>query len=170
MRALDRIVGGVALLLHAGGALALAFIMVTIGYDALMRHFFARATSWSMEVNAFLLVYLALVPAAETLRRGEQIGIGILAEHAPMAAQRALRLVMGAVGTAFCAALTWRGVLMSHDAFAYGERVSSSFGTPMWIPYALIPLGFSVLGLQFLLIVLSGGHPGAAGRTDGGAF
>lgn len=170
MRSLDRLVHGLSLLLHAGGALALAFIMVTIGYDALMRYFFARATSWSMEVNAFLLVYLALVPASETLRRGEQIGIGVMAELASPAVQRVLGVIVGLVGVVFCAALTWRGVLMSHDAYAYGERVSSSFGTPMWIPYALIPLGFSVLGLQFLLIILEAGGPAKAAKVDGGAF
>ncbi|MFC0199016.1 TRAP transporter small permease [Paracoccus rhizosphaerae] len=162
--------GGLSAILHAGGALALAFIMLTIGYDALMRHFFAQATSWSMEVNAFLLVYLALVPAAETLRRGEQIGIGILAENAGPGVQRMLRIIVGLVGVIFCAALTWRGAIMSFDAFSYGERVSSSFGTPMWIPYALIPLGFSVLGMQFILIMLGGSGREKSPRLDGGAF
>ncbi|WP_090748420.1 TRAP transporter small permease subunit [Paracoccus tibetensis] len=144
--------------------------MLTIGYDALMRHFLARATSWSMEVNAFLLVYLALVPAAETLRRGEQIGIGVVAELAAPRVQRIVGVVVGLVGTAFCAALTWRGVLMAHDAYSYGERVSSSFGTPMWLPYGLIPLGFSVLGLQFALITLGVGGPSKAAKVEGGAF
>lgn len=170
MCALDRIVGWLSGLLHAGGAIALAFIMLTIGYDALMRHFFAQATSWSMEVNAFLLVYLALVPAAETLRRGEQIGIGVVAELAGLRMQRIFGVVVGVVGMAFCAALTWRGVLMAHDAYSYGERVSSSFGTPMWIPYGFIPLGFSVLGLQFALITFGGRGAANAAKVDGGAF
>ncbi|WP_265501007.1 hypothetical protein [Paracoccus beibuensis] len=43
---------------------------------------------------------------------------------------------VGLDGVASCAALTWRGVLMSHDAYIYDGRVSSSFGTPMWLPYA----------------------------------
>ena len=44
---------------------------------------------------------------------------------------------------------------MARDAFAYGERVSSAFGTPMWIPYGLMPVGFAVLGLQFVLMVFA---------------
>ena len=78
MRAVDRAMGWLTWILQAGGALVLVFMMITIGYDALTRHFFARATSWSMEINSFLMVYLALVTAADTLRRGEQIGIGFL--------------------------------------------------------------------------------------------
>lgn len=137
--------------LQAGGALVLAFMMLTIGYDALMRHFFARATSWSMEVNAFLLVYLALVTAADTLRRGEQIGISFFVEKTPEGVRRSTAVIVSMIGAVFSFVLTWRGFLMAHDAFSFGERVSSSFGTPMWLPYSLIPIGFGALGLQFLL-------------------
>lgn len=167
MGAIDRAVGWLSGLLHLGGALALGFIMLTIGYDALMRYFFAQATSWSMEVNAFLLVYIALVPAAETLRRGEQIGIGFMVENAGPVLRRICRVVIGLTGVAFCAALTYRGVLMAYDAHAYGERVSSAFGTPMWIPYSFIPLGFGVLGLQFLLILLRGDAAGQPTTGEG---
>lgn len=140
--------------LQAGGALVLAFMMLTIGYDALMRHFFGRATSWSMEVNAFLLVYLALVTAADTLRRDEQINIGFFVQRAGRNARRLMTRLVGLAGAVFSFAIAWRGFLMAHDAFNFGERVSSSFGTPMWMPYSLIPLGFGMLGLQFVLQVL----------------
>ncbi|MBU2958289.1 TRAP transporter small permease [Paracoccus sp. C2R09] len=156
--------GWLTWILQAGGALVLAFMMVTIGYDALMRHFFARATSWSMEVNAFLMVYLALVTAADTLRRGEQIGIGFLAERGSPLRQHVLRVVVALVGAVFSFTIAWRGWLMAHDAHAYGERVSSAFGTPMWIPYGLIPVGFSVLGLQFVLMMLT--RPAGQQRAD----
>jgi TRAP-type C4-dicarboxylate transport system permease small subunit len=36
--------------------------------------------------------------------------------------------------------------------------VSSAFGTPMVYPYALIPIGFGVLGLQFLIDILRVGY------------
>lgn len=151
MNAAIRMQHWLAWFLQAGGALVLAFMMLTIGYDALMRHFFARATSWSMEVNAFLLVYLALVTAADTLRRHEQIGISFFVEKTPPTVQRRIALAVSVIGAVFSFVLAWRGFLMAHDAFSFGERVSSSFGTPMWMPYSLIPIGFGALGLQFLL-------------------
>lgn len=140
-----------AWILQAGGALALFFMMVTIGYDALMRYFLSQATSWSMEINAFLLIYLALVTAADTLRRGEQIGITFFADRLTPPVQRIVRVIIALAGAGFSFILVWRGFLMAYDAFEFGERVSSSFGTPMWIPYSLIPVGFFALGTQFLL-------------------
>lgn len=146
-----KIIDGVGWLLQLGGVIALAFMALTVTYDALIRYLFAAPTSWSLEVNSFLIVYLALMTAADVERRGEHIGITLLPDALGPARQMALRVVVGIVGAAFCAILTWRGYLMSHDAFQYGERVSSAFGTPYWIPYAMLPVGFGLLGLQFVL-------------------
>lgn len=151
MTALISLQNRLAWILQAGGAVALGFMMVTIGYDAFMRHFFLQATNWSMEINAFLLVYLALVTAADTLRRGEQIGITFFADRLSPALRPFLRSFIALIGAGFSYVLAWRGFLMAYDAFEFGERVSSSFGTPMWIPYSLIPVGFFALGSQFLL-------------------
>ena len=40
---------------------------------------------------------------------------------------------------------------MAMDSFVYNERVSSAFGTPLFIPYALLPIGFGIMMLQFLI-------------------
>lgn len=47
--------------------------------------------------------------------------------------------------------MVWRGFIMASQALEFGERVSSDFGTPMVIPFAMLPLGFGALGLQFLV-------------------
>lgn len=151
MNGILRLQYGLTWVLQAGGALVLAFMMITVFYDALMRHFFASATSWSLEVNAFLLVYLALVTAADTLRRGEQIGIDFFIQKSGARTQHGLQTAVALIGAVFSFVLCWRGFLMAYDAFDFGERVSSSFGTPMWMPYSLIPIGFGALGLQFTL-------------------
>ena len=109
-----------ARLLQVLGQVVLAFMALTITYDATMRYIFAAPTSWSLEINAFLV---------------------------------------GIVGCVFCAIITWRGGLMAYDAWAYGERVSSGFGTPMWLPYGMLPIGFGALGLQFLINTLQGPPP-----------
>lgn len=73
-------------------------------YDAIMRYFFAAPTSWSLEINSLLLVYLAVV------------------------------------------------------------------GTPMVYPYALLPIGFGALALQFLIETCQAAyrlaHPAAGKETS----
>ncbi len=142
------------LVLH-GGQLVLAFMALTIFYDALMRHFFAMPTSWSLEINQFLLVYLGLATAGEIQRNQAHIRIEFFANRLPVQVRTAMEVLIALVGVVFCVVMTWRGGVIAWQAGEYGERVSSAFGTPLVFPYAIIPLGFSLLGMQFLLEAIS---------------
>lgn len=138
------------LVLH-GGQVVLAFMAVTIFYDAMMRHFFSMPTSWSLEINQFLLVYLGLATAGEIQRNQSHIHIEFFADRLPVKFRVGLETVVGLIGVAFCVVMVWRGGIIAWQAGEYGERVSSAFGTPLVLPYAIIPLGFGLLGVQFLI-------------------
>lgn len=165
MKLFERFAQGLQIL----GQIVLIFMVVTITYDALMRYVFAAPTSWSLEINSFLIIYLAVMTAADTERRGEHIAIALLGDRLGGRWPGALAVVVGVVGMAFCGIMTWRGSLMAYDAWIYGERVSSSFGTPIVLPYAMLPIGFGTLGLQFLINTIRalGGRQG--GGRKGGA-
>ncbi|MBL3568614.1 MULTISPECIES: TRAP transporter small permease [Rhodovulum] len=148
------------------GQLVLVFIVVTICYDAIQRYAFAAPTSWSLEVNTFLLIYVAVMVAADVQRTDGHIRITFFVENAAPLIRRAARAVVALTGIAFAGILTWRGALMAEQAWDYGERVSSGFGTPMVLPYALLPLGFGTLALQFLFDLIDalwGDSPDQAG-------
>lgn len=150
----------------------LFFMMVSIFYDSIMRYLFAEPTSWSLEINSFLIVYLAVIGAAEAQRHDAHIRITFFRDKLPVPAQALIGVAGAAVGVLFCAIMTWRGGLMAWQAFEYGERVSSAFGTPMVVPYGLLPVGFGALGLQFLIDLWVSGRllfqkSTAAGRSHG---
>ncbi|WP_163576276.1 TRAP transporter small permease [Halomonas faecis] len=143
----------------------LAFMMASICYDAIMRYAFSAPTSWSLEINSFLLVYLAVIGAAEAQRHDAHIRITYFKDRLPPRVRAGIDLATGVLGVVFCTILVWRGGIMALQAFEYGERVSSSLGTPMVYPYALLPIGFAALGLQFLIDALAA-VPRLAGTTD----
>jgi TRAP-type C4-dicarboxylate transport system permease small subunit len=145
-RILDRLVRALGFL----GQLVLLFMVVTICYDVVMRYVFLAPTTWSLEINTFLIVFLAVIPAAEVLRADAQLRIGFLADRLPLAVRRALHALMCVLGVGFCAVMVWKSGLMSLQAVQYGERMSTTLGTPMAIPYLFLPVGFGVLGLAFL--------------------
>lgn len=144
----------IARLLQLSGQIVLAFMVLTICYDAVMRYVFTAPTSWSLEINTFLIIYIATITAADVQRTDSHIRITFFADMMPKGAQRVLQVVIGLVGVLFCSIMAWRGGLMAFQAWDFGERVSSSFGTPMVFPYALLPLGFGLLAVQFLLNAL----------------
>jgi TRAP-type C4-dicarboxylate transport system permease small subunit len=103
----------------------------------------------SHEVNTFLLVFIALAPAASVLRSGQQLHIGFFRMHFGRTQRLTANAVTALLGIVFCAVMTWRGGIMAWHAFQYGERMSTTLGTPMVLPFALIPMGFGLLTLQF---------------------
>ncbi|MGR3493785.1 TRAP transporter small permease [Citreimonas sp.] len=139
---------------RAGGELVLVFMVVTICYDAIMRYLFTAPTSWSLEINTFLIIYVAVMSAADVQRTDSHIRISFFADRVGQLGQRINRIVIGIFGLGFAGIMAWRGYLMAYQAWEYGERVSSSFGTPMVYPYAMIPIGFGLLAVRFALNIL----------------
>ena len=133
------------------GQVVLAFMVLTICFDAAMRYVFAAPTSWSHEVNTFLIIYVALMTAADVQRTDDHIRITFFTDRLSEVARTVIRIAIACVGVAFCGVMTWRGALTAFQAWEYGERVSSSFGTPLVLPYSLLPVGFGLLALQFAL-------------------
>lgn len=142
---------GLLAVLYWSTMVVLFFMMVSIFYDAVMRYAFSAPTSWSLEVNSFLLVFLAVIGAAEAQKQDAHIRITFFVDKMPRTVRQTVALLGFLLGVVFCAIMTWRGILLASDAYEYSERVSSSLGTPMVLPYGLLPIGFGALTLQFLI-------------------
>ncbi|MCU0561654.1 MAG: TRAP transporter small permease [Desulfobacterales bacterium] len=149
-----RWVDGLARGLRFAGQLALASMMVTICYDVVMRYVFRIPTSWSLEVNTFMVLFVALVPAGDVLAAGGHLRISFFTDKLDPRGRAVLAWLASLAGCLFCAVMTWKGLEMAWAALKYDERMSSPLGTPMVIPYLFIPIGFGVMCLQYLIAVL----------------
>ena len=127
---------------------------VSILYDVFMRYVFAAPTNWALEINTFLLVLLCAFPSADALQSDSHIRITFFTETVSSGKARILTAIRAIAGLALCAALVWSGGAMAWTAWTYGDRVSSSLATPLFIPYLFIPIGFFILGLGYLQLLV----------------
>jgi TRAP-type C4-dicarboxylate transport system permease small subunit len=141
------------------GQAAMAFMVVSLFYDVMMRYLFARPTNWAMEVNTFLLLFLCTIPTADVLNSKVHICVTFLTGRMPRRWVDRLPILQGAAGVLFCAAMSWKGAVMAWQAWQNNDRMSTSLGTPMVIPYLFLPLGFILLGLQYAILLGSGLNP-----------
>jgi TRAP-type C4-dicarboxylate transport system permease small subunit len=145
--------------LEAGGGflgrLGLVFMVVSITYDVVLRYVFVAPTHWALEVNTFLLAFLCVIPAGEVLRVGGQIRITFFTDRLKPAMKDRLDILRAAVGIFFCGIMIWKGGDMAWTAWLHNDRMSTSLGTPMVIPYLFLPIGFLLLALQYLSIAAS---------------
>ena len=152
-------VHGLARGLRVLAQLGLAAMVVTICYDVVARYVFEAPTLWSLEVNTFLVLFIALIPAGDVLKAGMHLRITFFVERVNPSFRRVLEKAVALAGIAFCGFMTWKGGAMAMQALQYHERMSTPLGTPMVIPYMFIPIGFGVLGLEYVVKLFKGGFP-----------
>lgn len=149
------------------GILSLAFMAASISYDVILRYVFYAPTYWALEMNTFLLAFLCLIPAGDVLRLGSQIRITFLFDRLGPAVRARLDLLRSAAGLFFCAVMVWKGADMAWKAWLHSDRMSTSMGTPMVIPYLFLPIGFALLGLQYALLFKTRKEKGEAPPKEG---
>ena len=64
-------------------------------------------------------------------------------------------IVGGAAGMLFCGLMTWKGLAMAYTAWEHNDRMSTTLGTPLTIPYLFLPVGFGLLGLTYAARLVS---------------
>ena len=146
-------VDGLARGLRVAGQFALASMVLTICYDVVMRYVFRIPTSWSLEINTFMVLFVTLIPAGDVLASDVHLRITFFTDKLQPGKQAVLSRLASVAGCLFCAVMTWKGFEMAWAALKYDERMSSPLGTPMVIPYLFIPIGFGIMFLQYLLAV-----------------
>jgi TRAP-type C4-dicarboxylate transport system permease small subunit len=143
--------------LQAGGGLlgqlGLAFMVASITYDVVLRYVFVAPTHWALEVNTFLLAFLCVIPAGYVLRLGSQIRITFFLDRLKPAVKARLDILRAAAGLFFCGIMIWKGLDMAWTAWLHNDRMSTSLGTPMVIPYFFLPVGFFLLALQYVTLL-----------------
>jgi TRAP-type C4-dicarboxylate transport system permease small subunit len=155
------------------GEIAIGFMVVSISYDVIMRYLLLAPTIWALEVNTFLLMFLCLLPAADALSAGTQIQITFLTDRFSPGTREKCARIGDAAGILFCAVMTWKGLAMAWAAYQHNDRMSTSLGTPVVIPYLFIPVGFGLLGLMYATRLGAGlggssTRPPAAPAADAG--
>lgn len=151
------------------GQAVLAFMVLSICYDTLMRYYFKAPTSWSLEINTFLIIYVAVMAAADVQREDGHIRITFFTDKMGAPAQRVIGIVIGVVGALFCGIMAWYGGIQALQAAEFNDRMSSTLGTYLVIPYAMLPIGFGALALQFLLAIFGFGQGPSRPRSEAAA-
>lgn len=148
MAVLNRII-----LLLASLALIAASLILTDSVVA--RYLFKVPTYWQDEASVFLLVGATFMTAAYVQSRRGHVGIeaivGLLSERM----NRIRTLLVDVASLAFCAFFAWKSWVLFHEAWVDGQVSSSTWAPPLWIPYAVMALGMSLLSLQIGLQVLA---------------
>jgi len=142
-------------LLNASMLALLAACLILTG-SVFLRYFLKAPTDWQDEVSVFLLVGAIFFCAAHVQSQRGHIAIEALAGLLPAAVNRWRILFNDLVSLAFCSFFSWKSWTLLLEAVHEGQTTSSSWASPLWIPYGIMSVGMTLLALQLLLQAVAG--------------
>jgi TRAP-type C4-dicarboxylate transport system permease small subunit len=153
-RAFARTLAAINLWMGYAAGLLVAVSSLVLTWEVLMRYFLGQPSDWALELCILLLIASTFLAAAYTLVAKGHVNIDIADAVFPAGANR-WRLLLADVGAAglcgFVAVNAWRLTVL---ASGEGWVSNSTWGPKLWIPFALIALGMTLLTLQYLVQIV----------------
>lgn len=128
--------------------LAMIFIMV---FNVFTRYVVNYSFGWSDEIVRYLNLFAAYFAISAGMSQGIHIGITALVELAiPKRLKKYFRLFAQIVTFIFCIVLVYFGFILVQKQIDMGQ-VSPALFVPMYIMYALVPVGMFLTCIQCLI-------------------
>ncbi|MFZ6773391.1 TRAP transporter small permease [Undibacterium sp. SXout7W] len=134
---------------------AMLLTAMILTYSVVTRYLFKIPTDWQDEASVFMLIGVTFFSAAYVQSYRGHIGIEVLSSILPKAINRLRLLMVDVISAAFCSFFSWKSWTLFHEAWVDGQTTSSTFAPPLWIPYAMMAAGMTLLSLQIVTQVLA---------------
>ena len=148
----DAVLHGMAYL----AAFLMVAMMVVITLDVILRNLGYQSSAHFFTFTEYALLIVPCLGAPWLVREKGHIYIEIvLMALAPRVRARFTQLI-GVACIVVCAVVAWYGFTVTLNDFLQNEKDVRSMDMPRWIVVGFIPLGFGMMGLEFLRFVLRG--------------
>jgi TRAP-type C4-dicarboxylate transport system permease small subunit len=126
------------------GAMALA-----VTFDVVARNLGWGNTGWVVELTEYSLPVATLLVAPWLLHRNEHVRLDVVLTLIPKRIALLLERSADVLGILICAVFVWFSVILIFDSARLGSMVVKTLSIPEWWQYALIPVSFFLLAVEF---------------------
>ena len=136
--------------------LILTLMILLAAGQILLRNLFDTGFSWGDPTLRVLVLWVALLGAMAATRDVHHIRIDLLSRYLPAGIRRINQRVTDLFAGAVCSLLAWHS-----GRFVFFEWQDGSIlfaAVPAWVCELILPLGFGVMALRFVLRGLTGRH------------
>jgi TRAP-type C4-dicarboxylate transport system permease small subunit len=137
------------LMLMSGVTLLAGAVVLT--ESVFVRYFLHQSTDWQDETTVFLLVASTFLSASFVQQIRGHVAIEALPEILPPRINYYRVIAVDLVSLVFCTFFAWKSWTLLLEAWADDQHTASSWGPPLWIPYATMSVGMTILSLQILV-------------------
>ena len=151
---MDYLMRGVRLLSQACGVVAAALTalaVVVVCQMVVVRYVLNESTIWQTDFVTFSLVAATFIGAPYVLLTKGHVNVDVLPLYAGPRARWWLALVAIAISLGFALVMAVLTFQFWHEAWENNWRSESMWRARLWIPYMAMPIGLSVLTLQYVV-------------------
>jgi len=132
-------------------------LVLLAGSQILLRNLFGGGISWADPFLRTLVVWTAMLGALAAVRDDKHIAVDVLQRFLPAGAQRVAHTLTFLFAAGVCAAMCWYSVSFVGIDFATPANASGDGipGIAPWLLESILPVGFGLMALRFLLRALA---------------
>ena len=130
-------------------AIVLGAMALLVTLDVVMRNVGLGTLAWVNEVSEYSLPVATLLIAPWLLHRNQHVRLDVLLALVPKKLSRLLERCCDVIGIAICAVFIWYSVRLILDSSRLGSMVVKTLAIPEWWQYALVPVCFALLAVEF---------------------
>jgi len=164
IRVYDRLIQGLATL----AGLIVAAVCLLIVFDVAARNLGMQPPASTVAITEYALLYITMMAAPYLVRTQGHIVVEILYQRLGSAARRILDRLVLSLCALISIVVALLAMILLIEAVSRGEIEVRSLDTPRWVLFAPLVVGFSLMGTEFLRLLLLGGSAvtPAAERRD----
>ena len=135
-------------------AVLILISMLVVCYGVTLRYVLGVSTVWQLELSTYFLMFAAFVGGAYGLRHGDHVNLSLIVDRLPEKARLYVKLVASILGFVFIAIVAVIAYFLWWETAEAGRTSGTAWNVPLTYPYLIVPLGMTLIALQYLVIVV----------------
>ena len=153
LRKLVWIIDGLSYVSGGLAALCLIASAIIITEGVISRKVFGVSAVWQIEASVFLLIYACFFGASYAQMHEHHLNVDLVIAHLSPKWKRITIISASIASCLICGLIAWYSWPMWWEALTHHEHSDSLWGPPLWIPYLSLPLGMTILFLQYIVYI-----------------
>jgi TRAP-type C4-dicarboxylate transport system permease small subunit len=134
-------------------ALSLVAAALIVTEAVIVRKLFGVSTIWQIEASVYLLMFSVFAGAPFVQKNECHLNVDLLIIHFSPKTREIILIVVSIATCLLVLLLAWYAWPMWWESVVRNEHSESLWGPPLWIPYFFLPLGMSLLFLQYIVYI-----------------
>ena len=128
--------------------------MLIVCYGVFLRYVLGASTVWQLELSTYFLMFAAFVGGAYGLKHGDHVNLSLIVDRLPQKNRLYVRLLASVLGFVFIVIVAVIAWFLWWETTGAGRTSGTAWNVPLTYPYLIVPLGMTLIALQYLVIVV----------------